>query len=181
MLRADKRALLAFLRTLVALCVFVDFFSNTYKDYSFSGFINKMPGLASMDGISYGKPAPFTIPDYDYAPVKAAAKATDLQGYYDNLLDDAFDRDEEDFTYGVSPKITQRLVARAAEGFEWSEWRDKLHDMGDHYKVRTYYPLKERHPLIVFFRLKFLAFPTKAKSTSISYTGSPTIRMLFRF
>jgi len=36
---------------------------------------------------------------------------------------------------GVSPKITKRLLARAGEGFNWSEWRDKLHDMGDHYKV----------------------------------------------
>lgn len=38
-------------------------------------------------------------------------------------------------TDGVSPKITKRLLARAADGFNWSEWRDKLHDMGDHYKV----------------------------------------------
>lgn len=57
-----------------------------------------MPGLASMDGISYGKPVPFTIPDYDYASVRAIAKATDLSGYYNNLLDDAFERDEDDFT-----------------------------------------------------------------------------------
>jgi hypothetical protein len=57
-----------------------------------------MPGVASMDGISYGKPEPFTIPDYDFGPVKAIAKATDLSAYYDNLLDDAFDRDVEDFT-----------------------------------------------------------------------------------
>lgn len=164
MMRADRRALLAFLRsTLVALCVHIDFFSKRYKDYSFIDSIDKMPGLASMDGISYGKPAPFAIPDYDYAPVKAAAKATNLQGYYDNLLDDAFERDEEDFTYGLSPKITKRLVARAAEGFEWSEWRDKLHDMGDHYKVRIDYRLEGRHPLIAPFRSKSLGSPTKAK------------------
>lgn len=57
-----------------------------------------MPGLASMDGISYGKPEPFTIPDYDYEPVKAIAKATDLSAFYNNVLGDAFERDEEDFT-----------------------------------------------------------------------------------
>ena len=57
-----------------------------------------MPGLASMDGVSYGKAEPFSIPDYDYEPVRAIVKATDLTGYYDNLLDDAFERDEEDFT-----------------------------------------------------------------------------------
>lgn len=58
-----------------------------------------------------------------------------MTGYYDNLLDDAFERDIEDFTYGVSPQITKRLLARAADGFNWSEWRDKLHDMGEHYKL----------------------------------------------
>ena len=94
-----------------------------------------MRGLASMDGISYGKPVPFTVPAYDYEPVKAIAKATDLSGYYNNLLDDAFERDEEDFTYGISTKLTKRLVERAANGFEWTDWRDKLQDMGDHYKV----------------------------------------------
>lgn len=57
-----------------------------------------MPGLASMDGISYGKPVPFTIPDYDYEPVRAIVKGTDLTKYYENLLDDAFERDVEDFT-----------------------------------------------------------------------------------
>jgi hypothetical protein len=39
------------------------------------------------------------------------------------------------FADGISPKITKRLLAGAADGFNWSEWRDKLHDMGSHYKV----------------------------------------------
>lgn len=111
-----------------------------------------MPGLASMDGVSYGKAEPFTIPEYHYEPVRSIVKATDLTGYYDNLLDDAFERDVEDFTCksgwvdlwtvlirslpdGLSPKITKRVLARAADGFNWSEWRDKLNDMGDHFKV----------------------------------------------
>lgn len=87
-----------------------------------------------MQGITFGKPEPFDIPDWDYAPVKAIINATDLSNFYENLLDDAFDRDVEDFTYGLSPKIIQRLH-EAAKTFEWQPWAEKIKKMGDHYKV----------------------------------------------
>lgn len=58
--------------------------------------------IASMEGIKYGKPEPFAIPNYDYAPVKAVAQATDLSRYYSNLLDGALEMDEDEFTCGLS-------------------------------------------------------------------------------
>ena len=56
-----------------------------------------------MEGITYGDPEPFTLPSFDYAPVKAAVRAVDLTRFYDNLLDDAFTRDVEDFTCEAVP------------------------------------------------------------------------------
>lgn len=90
-----------------------------------------------MEGITYGTPEPFTIPEYDFAPVRAIAQATDLSLYISNLLEDAMTRDEEDFTYGVSPRILQRLFARAADpnGFDWPAWRAKMQAMGEHFKL----------------------------------------------
>ncbi|KAL7006435.1 hypothetical protein EMMF5_004088 [Cystobasidiomycetes sp. EMM_F5] len=93
--------------------------------------------MSLMQGITYGKPEPFVIPDYDYGPVQAAVKAVDLSKYYDNLLEDAWTRDDDDFTYGIPPSVTKRLIERAANGFEWPVWRKKIQDMGEHYKLKV--------------------------------------------
>lgn len=89
-----------------------------------------------MQGISYGRPEPFSIPDYDYGRVQAIARATNLGKYYDNILSDAFERSEEDYTYGIPAPVTKRLLERAANGFEWPAWSKKLNDMGDHYRLK---------------------------------------------
>lgn len=88
-----------------------------------------------MEGVTYGTPERFTIPEYDFAAVQTIARATNLESYYANLLDDAFDRSEEDFTYGMPPSLTKKLIERVRDGFEWKEWREKLQNMGEHYKV----------------------------------------------
>lgn len=53
-----------------------------------------------MEGITYDQAVPFNIPEYNFSSVQAVAKATSttLTTYYDNLLADAFERDEDDFT-----------------------------------------------------------------------------------
>lgn len=87
-----------------------------------------------MEGISYSKPEPFRVPEYDYEPVRAIVKATDLSSYYDNLLDDAAQRERDDFTYGIPPVSTKQLH-EAAKTFDWKPWAERIRAMGDHYKV----------------------------------------------
>ena len=88
-----------------------------------------------MQGITFGKPEPFAVPDYDFDAVRKIAQATDLTAFYGNVLDDAFDRDPDDFTYGMPASITKQLVERVQNGFEWSEWAEKIKAMGTHFKV----------------------------------------------
>jgi hypothetical protein len=109
-----------------------------------------MSSTNKMQGITFGQPEPFQVPEYDFAPVQAIARATDMSKYYDNLLEDAFDRDEEDFTYGVSPQITKRLFERCADGFDWPSWRSKILNMGKHYKL-TVSGLEDQGSIAVHF------------------------------
>lgn len=67
-----------------------------------SDLLELLEAMSLMQGITYGKPEPFVIPDYDYGPVQAAVKAVDLSKYYDNLLEDAWTRDDDDFTCALS-------------------------------------------------------------------------------
>lgn len=90
-----------------------------------------------MQGITFGKPEPFAVPDYDFDAVRKIAQATDLSSFYGNVLSNAFDRDQDDFTYGLPASITKQLVERVQSGFEWSEWAEKIKQMGRHYKVGT--------------------------------------------
>lgn len=87
-----------------------------------------------MDGITFDKPVPFTLPDYDYSPVRAVARATDLANFYNNVLSDGFERSDDDFTYGIPPNIVNRLH-EAAKSFDWKPWAEKIKGMGEHYKV----------------------------------------------
>lgn len=91
----------------------------------------------TMDGIKYGKPEPFYVPHYDFEPVRAIARMTEMDKYYANLLEDAFERDDEDFTFGLPPNITKRLFERCADGFDWPSWAAKIEGMGRHYKLRV--------------------------------------------
>ena len=91
---------------------------------------------SSMQGITFGTPAPFTVPEWDYEPVRAIIRATDLSQFYNNLLDDAFERDEEDFTYGLSARVIRRLH-EAAKTFELKPWAEKIRKMGDHHKLKV--------------------------------------------
>lgn len=99
-------------------------------------FVPSLANPTAMENVTFGKPEPFSIPLYDFKAVQTIARATNLESYYANLLDDAFERNEDDFTYGLSPNVTKKLVERLQNGYDWTVWEEKIKAMGDHHKVR---------------------------------------------
>jgi hypothetical protein len=95
-----------------------------------------------MDGITFDKPVPFQLPEYDYSPVRAVARATDLTNFYNNILSDGFERSDDDFMYGIPPNVIKRLH-EAAKSFDWKPWAEKIKGMGEHYKVNPSKKLQE--------------------------------------
>ena len=90
-----------------------------------------------MAAIEVSKPNPFQIPQYDFEAVKKIAASTNLNAFYEHLLQDTLETSENDFTYGLPPRTAQRLHDRLINGFAWQEWVTKMESMGTHYTVCT--------------------------------------------
>ena len=89
-----------------------------------------------MDAIELSTPKPFEIPKYDFESVKVVASATNMQRFYNSLLDGTMETPVSDFTYGLSPQMTKALQERLVNEFDWGKWVEKMENMGAHYTVR---------------------------------------------
>jgi hypothetical protein len=88
-----------------------------------------------MAGIEVAEPKPFQIPTYDFLVVRKIASSTNLDTFYNHLLEGAFDIPTNDFTYGLPPQTVKKLHDRLINGFDWDEWIQKIQAMGEHYTV----------------------------------------------
>lgn len=88
-----------------------------------------------MATIEISSPKRFQIPTYDIEVVQRIASSTNLDVFYNHLLQGTLETPANDFTYGLPPQTVKKLHERLVNGFRWEEWVNKIEAMGAHYTV----------------------------------------------
>ena len=80
-------------------------------------------------------PFKIDVPAAKVEQLRAAFDSADLSAWKANLLNSAASASVEDFSFGISVPLFERLIERVKNGYDWSEWQSKLNSFGEHYRV----------------------------------------------